>query len=287
MNVLEALGYSGAEAEYLQTYTRPGLNFIHSGSQCANLPGILTWVDPAYNRATGLRRGFFAFGENCTPELMQQVEALQRSWGSTELIGPVAPDAGGFFNGACYSDYKIQFCSPKYSCDFERLGFREFDRELGFVCDLAAYRLDERAARRFSITVKPLRRHLFSDPLTDAVYTLAPAGLKAQTARQAERISKFLMRSASFAAYDAKGICCGYLLTFSGNPPRITTLMTGKTVFSGITAAALLAAAKGELLRQGYSNVNVATINQKNSPSLMLARGCTQVAEYIQFIKPL
>ena len=287
----EKAGYNAKEQRYIRQ------NFAHVPMQGACLLAmksghvsgrIMTWADRSH-RVSQRECGFFALldGDEDTYEpLLKKAEELQLSWGSSELLGPVAPDGSSWFMGQCDNARTGGlFTGPGdrgQTAVLIRNGYtaeKSFNAYLLYIPGKNRYRdAAQRFAERLGLKSVRLTGGFFSQKLNKAVYdveTFNPSLL----ARQAERIKPFISTKHSFSVMDPMGKCAGYILTLKGKPIRVSTIITQDNSFRRPVTALLISEVLDSFLKTRNSLIELSVIDEENTASNRLVKAIGAVTD--------
>ena len=305
-------GYTKEEEKYLKRYAIPPLSLLGKNGPQAFLVAMrdgrtifraLTGVDYAYNRKEGKHTGYFSLfdGENdeeAANAVLEMVLTKQKAWGMENVIGPISPDASGFFMGAGEGDFEKDrgiFAGPdaSFACGILRnKGFCPVQTENAYLVDTInknpLSEVTRKAERRFGIVVVPLRPSLFSDRWMKRILEVTKGAPKNEMRVLLDRIRPFIDKRFSYATL-VDGACTGYLVTLKGDNDkmRATTLFTNPDYFSSPAVLSLIDAFLTDTRRRGIDKVEVSVINSENlrSQRLVLRFGGQKIRSYTLFTK--
>ena len=277
-------GYTAQERKYIERY------FAYDKTQCAFFIArdegsvcarVMTWNDTGYNRSSSKRCGFFSLldgDSRAFPLLLRAAYEAQLSWGNDELIGPIAPDASGWFMG------QSDGAEPSGSfAGIADAGQTEVLKAEGFLVyqTFHAYRLPvptqnryrESAqvfAQRCGLKAFALRGIMKRSRLSKAVFDVATDN-RNLLAGQADRISGYIDGDHSFAIKNKEGRYTGYALSFMGQTPRIATIMTAEGAYRRPTVALLFSCLIDSYRKSGAETVELSVIDSRNEASKHLS----------------
>jgi len=304
-------GYLPVEVRYLKRYAAPPLSLLSQNGPQAYLIAkrdgksvyrALTGVDVNYNEKTGTKTGYFSLfdGEpdkEAAQAILNAVFEKQRAWGTDELIGPVSPDASGFFMGAGEGDFEKSrgaFTGADASFSKEILkanGFKEIQVENAFM--VAAEKnplsgITRKAEKRFHIEIRRIKAGLFRERWIKDILSVSKDAPEKEMRLILERVRPYVDKKRSFAAF-MDGACAGYLLTLKpyGGVLRATTLMTASDRFSAPVVLSLIGKYLEETEKSGIKSFEVSVINHQNirSERLVLRYGGQKTRSYTLFTK--
>ena len=278
-------GYSGQEQRYIRRY----FGIFHArcvyllafidGRVCGRL---MTWQSVVKERNSSSAKGFFALldgTEMSFSPLLRRAEDIQRSWGSTELIGPIAPDGSGWFMGQCdrgKSGGSLTGPGDRgQTAALKKAGYRTLQQFNAYNLSIPrenTYRESaQRFAKRLGLKAVHLSNGLFSQRLSKAVYDVE-ADNKKLLARQAEKLKPFLDTNHSFAVQDRTGNYHGYVFCLKGERPRLSTIITKENALRRPVTALLVSSVLDSFLNAENTKVELSVIDAANIASNRLAQ---------------
>ena len=305
-------GYTRKEERFLKKYVAAPLSLLSKNGPQAYLIAkrdgkpvfrAITGVDHVYNRKAGKNTGYFSLfdGENdeeAANALLEAIMKRQRAWGTENVIGPISPDASGFFMGAGEGDFDKDrgiFTGPdaKFACSVLRKnGFCSIQTENAYLVNTDNQNplsdVARKAEKRFGVCVVPLKPSLFSGCWIKRILEVTKGAPEMEMRVLLERIRPFIDKRFSYAAL-MDGACAGYLVTLKGEKgiPRATTLFTNPDHFSAPSVLSLIDAFLTDTRRRGIDQVEVSVINSENlrSERLVLRFGGRKIRSYTLFTK--
>lgn len=305
-------GYTREEEKYLKEYAVPPLSLLSkNGPQAyfvAKREGkpvfrALTGVDLVFNREKGEKTGYFSLfdgesDEEAAQAILDAVLNKQSAWGMENVIGPISPDASGFFMGAGEGDFEKSrgiFTGPEgsFACRLLRKnGFCPIQMENAYLIYTTNKNplsdVTRKAEKRFDVSVVPLKPSLFSDRWMKCILEVTKGAPEKEMRVLLERLRPFIDKRFSYAAL-MNGVCAGYLVTIKGSKGilRATTLFTSADHFSSPAALSLIDAFLTDTQRKGIAEAEVSVINPENmrSERLVLRFGGRRIRSYTLFTK--
>lgn len=305
-------GYVPCEERYLKRYAVPPLSLLSAnGPQVyfvAKRDGrpvfrAITGIDFRYTRATGTNTGYFSLfdGENdreAIQAVLDEIIKKQRAWGMEEVIGPISPDASGFFMGAGEGDFTGRrgvFTGPDSSFQAEILRKNAFtEKQVENAFEISARLknplsdVTRKAEERFSVEVRKMRTGLLRDGWIKNILSVSKDAPDKEMRLVLERVRRYIDKKHSYLAFIG-GVCAGYLISFKrfGNVLRATTLMTSPEHFSSPVVLSLIGRFLEETEKEGAESFEVSVINHQNirSERLVLRFGGKKVRSYTLFTK--
>ncbi len=305
-------GYTGEEEKYLKKYAVPPLSLLSKNGPQAYFVAkrngtsvfrALTGVDFVFNREKGEKTGYFSLfdgerDEEAAQAILNAVLNKQSAWGMENVIGPISPDASGFFMGAGEGDFEKGrgiFTGPEgaFACELLREnGFCPIQTENAYLIQTTNKNplsdVTRKAEKRFDVSVVPLKPSFVSDQWMKRVLEVTKGAPEKEMRVLLERIRPFIDNRFSYAAL-ISGACAGYLVTLKGRKSilRATTLFTSPDHFSSPAALSLIDAFLTDTQRRRIAEAEVSVINPENmrSERLVLRFGGQKIRSYILFTK--
>ncbi len=305
-------GYFPKEERYLKRFAVPPLSLLSGNGPQAYLVAkrdgkpvfrALTGVDVRYNQNAQTKTGYFSLfdgekDEEAARAVLGVIMEKQRAWGMEEVIGPISPDASGFFMGAGEGDFtKMRgiFTGPDsgFSAGILREnGFCEKQVENAFEITAGSKNplsdVTRKAEERFHIEIAGMKTGLFREKWINDILSVSKDAPENEMRLILERVRPLIDRKHSYIAYSL-GACAGYLLSFKrfGGVLRATTLITSPDHFSAPVVLSLIEKYLDGIGKSGLKTFEVSVINHQNirSERLVLRFGGRKVRSYTLFTK--